>query len=84
MQIDPVKSLPHALEAYQRVRLPFANHVLEQSYISGSMYEFDSDEFGENYEVLAPAIVSQWHWVDNPSPESERLRALDCFRELSS
>jgi len=77
------ENLPHALEAYQRIRLPFANHVLKESYISGSMYEFDS-EFGDDYETLVPAIASQWHWVEDTSPESERLRALECFRELAS
>lgn len=77
------ENLPHALEAYQRIRLPFANHVLKESYVSGSMYEFDG-EFGDDYETLVPAIASQWHWVEDTSPESERLRALECFRELAS
>ncbi|KAF9070110.1 FAD/NAD-binding domain-containing protein [Rhodocollybia butyracea] len=81
----PIQStLPCALKAYEVIRLPFANHVLQGSYDSGLMYEFDNAEYGDNYEVLGPAIEKQWHWVEDPSPQVERLRALECFKDLIS
>ncbi|KIK67169.1 hypothetical protein GYMLUDRAFT_156392 [Collybiopsis luxurians FD-317 M1] len=82
LEVASKDTLPYALEAYQRVRLPFANHVLQGSYDSGLMYEYDHVAFRDNYEILGPAIEKQWHWVEQPSPEAERLRALDCFRSL--
>lgn len=48
------------------------------------MYEFDNAEYGDNYEVLGLAIEKQWHWVEDPSPQVERLRALECFKDLIS
>ncbi|KAJ3724835.1 FAD/NAD-P-binding domain-containing protein [Lentinula raphanica] len=78
-----IEEIPLALKAYQRVRLPFANHVLEGSYQSGMLYEFNSD-YGEDYENLGPAIEKQWDWVEEPSPEEERLRALEYFYDLAS
>ncbi|KAJ3778671.1 FAD/NAD-P-binding domain-containing protein [Lentinula raphanica] len=78
-----IEDIPLALEAYQRVRLPFANHVLKGSYQSGMLYEFDSD-YGEDYANLGSAIEKQWDWVEKPSPEEERLRALEYFHDLAS
>ncbi|KAJ3989844.1 FAD/NAD-P-binding domain-containing protein [Lentinula detonsa] len=77
------ETIPFALEAYQHVRLPFANHVLKGSYDSGLMYEFNS-EYGEDYKKLGPVIEKQWDWVEEPDPEKERLRALQYFKELAS
>lgn len=74
--------IPCALKAYEHIRLPFAKHVLQGSYESGLMYEFDKAEYGDNYGVLGGAIEKQWHWVEDPSPEVERLRALEFFRDL--
>ncbi|KAJ4483187.1 FAD/NAD-P-binding domain-containing protein [Lentinula aciculospora] len=80
-QVTSLETLPLALEAYQRVRLPFSNHVLKGSFDSGLMYEFNSD-YGEDYENLGPAIEKQWDWVEEPSPKEERLRALWYLKEL--
>lgn len=63
------------LDAYQAIRLPAANSVLTGSYESGMMYEFDS-EYGDDYEVLGPAIQAQWAWIDQPSLEDELESAL--------
>ncbi|KAF5393346.1 hypothetical protein D9757_000791 [Collybiopsis confluens] len=82
LEVASKETLPYALEAYQCVRRPFANHVLEGSYESGVMYEFNSGLLTDDYEVLGPAIEKQWHWVEEPSPEAERLRALDCFKQM--
>ncbi|KAK7472656.1 hypothetical protein VKT23_000769 [Stygiomarasmius scandens] len=75
-------TLNSALEAWQRVRLPFGNHVLKGSYESGVMYEFNSD-MGDNYEILGPAIEKQWHWIGETTPEEEVARAMEYYRELS-
>ncbi|KAJ3809160.1 FAD/NAD-P-binding domain-containing protein [Lentinula aff. lateritia] len=82
-QVSSMETLPLALDAYQRVRLPFANRVLKGSYDSGLMYEFNS-QYGENYEILGPAIEKQWDWVEEPSPEEERLRALQYLKDAIS
>ncbi|THU95391.1 FAD/NAD-binding domain-containing protein [Dendrothele bispora CBS 962.96] len=75
-------TLGSALEAWQKVRLPFGNHVLRGSYESGVMYEFNSD-MGDNYDVLGPAIEKQWHWVSETTPEDEVARASEYYKELS-
>uniref|UniRef100_A0A8H8CP50 FAD-binding domain-containing protein n=1 Tax=Psilocybe cubensis TaxID=181762 RepID=A0A8H8CP50_PSICU len=69
------KSLPKVLNAYEAVRLPAANHVLLGSYESGMMYEFNS-KYGENYEILGPAIQRQWDWIDRPSLEESLEAAI--------
>jgi salicylate hydroxylase len=74
-------SLQAALQAWQRGRLAFGNHVLKGSYESGVMYEFNSD-MGEAYDVLGPAIEKQWHWVADTTPEEEVSRVLGYYQEL--
>ncbi|KDR75249.1 hypothetical protein GALMADRAFT_157105 [Galerina marginata CBS 339.88] len=60
------QTLLQFLDAYQAVRLPAANRVLNGSYESGMMYEFDS-KYGDDYEMLGPAIQRQWEWIDEIS-----------------
>jgi len=74
------ETVEFALQAYQDVRLPRANAVLQGSYDSGVMYEFNS-EFGDLYADLGPAIEKQWAWVDETTPEEICHQALKCFQE---
>lgn len=69
-------SLPLALEAYEHIRLPNANHVQLASRESGLMYEFGS-AFGEDYAALGPAIENQWGWLWDGSAEEDVKRGLD-------
>ncbi|PPQ62949.1 hypothetical protein CVT24_006189 [Panaeolus cyanescens] len=62
------------LDAYEAVRRPAANHVLEGSYESGLMYEFNS-KYGDDYTALADAIPRQWHWIDDTTVEEDLERA---------
>ena len=59
-----------ALRVYQLARLPVANEVLDESRISGQMYEFNSS-FGSDYTRLGPAIQSQWDWVWKSTPAED-------------
>ncbi|KAI0743626.1 FAD/NAD(P)-binding domain-containing protein [Daedaleopsis nitida] len=68
-------NIPRALAAYERVRLPMANHVLRGSRQSGDMYEFNSP-LRDNLAPLGPMIGSQWDWLWDSSPQSERDRSL--------
>ena len=63
------------MQAYDHVRVPFANHVLEGSYTSGRMYEFWNKE-GDDYSKLPHAITHQWDWVETDLPEQQIERAL--------
>ncbi|KAF9501924.1 FAD/NAD(P)-binding domain-containing protein [Pleurotus eryngii] len=65
-----------ALQAYELVRLPVANHVLEGSAESGKMYEFNS-QHGDDYRILGRAIEQQWNWIHWPSPNEDLACALD-------
>jgi hypothetical protein len=47
------ENLEEALAAYEQMRLLVANHVLESSYESGQMHEFNS-KFSEDYDTLGP------------------------------
>lgn len=71
------ENLPRALQAYQHVRLPFANRVLAGSFESGRMYEYWHDSFDVGgSEGLQQAIIHQWDWVGSESPEQQMERAL--------
>jgi len=75
-------TLFEALKAYEHVRLPIANHVLEGSRESGQMYEFDSS-LGCDYERLGPAIQQQWDWVWASQPGEDAQRGINCLRPRS-
>ena len=68
-------TLESALLAYEHVRLPVANHVLQGSALSGAMYEFDSP-LGQDFAQLGPAIEAMWDWAWETQPEDEVQRAL--------
>ena len=70
-----LSTLSRALTAYERVRLPMANHVLKGSRQSGNMYEFNGC-LGDNLAPLGPMIGSQWDWLWDTTPQSERERAV--------
>ncbi|KAI0708960.1 FAD/NAD-P-binding domain-containing protein [Cerioporus squamosus] len=74
-------TLPRALTAYERVRIPMANHVLEGSRHSGNMYEFNGP-LGDNLVPLGPLIGSQWDWLWDTTPQSERDRALEMLQNV--
>ena len=68
-------TLSRALSAYERIRLPMANHVLKGSRQSGDMYEFNGC-LHDNLAPLGPMIGSQWDWLWDTYPQGERDRAL--------
>ncbi|KAI0630150.1 FAD/NAD-P-binding domain-containing protein [Trametes polyzona] len=68
-------TLTHALCAYESVRLPMANRVLQGSRESGDMYEFNGT-LGDSLERLGPQIGRQWDWLWETTPEGERAKAL--------
>ena len=68
-------NVTEALRAYEHVRLPFANHILQGSYSSGQMYEFWHD-IKDDFEKLGPAIEHQWDWVKCDQPETQLEIAL--------
>ncbi len=74
------KSLPDALRAYEYVRRPIANKVLQCSRDSGLMYEFNSD-LGQDFVRLGPAIQKQWNWIWENSPAEDVQKAIDHFCE---
>ncbi|KAI0088036.1 FAD/NAD(P)-binding domain-containing protein [Irpex rosettiformis] len=76
-------TLLQALQAYDYVRVPFANHVLQGSYASGRMYEFWNVE-GADYSKLPHAITHQWDWVKEETPEQQIERALKWVQEDST
>ena len=73
-------NLPLALKAYEHVRLPFANHILEASANAGKLCQLRS-EHRDNEETLAPALQGQWGWVGSEDPQDQFLRALRWMKE---
>ena len=69
-----------SLLAYQAVRLPLANHVLEGSKESGLMYEFNS-VYADDYTQLGPAIQSQWDWVWKTTQQEDVQRAVEILEK---
>ena len=67
--------LPQALKAYEHVRLPFANHILEASNTAGKLCQLRS-VYGTDELRVAAAMQSQWGWVDSEDPEAQLERAL--------
>ncbi|KAI9061735.1 FAD/NAD-P-binding domain-containing protein [Trametes sanguinea] len=70
-----LSTLSQALAAYEAVRLPMANHVLQGSRESGNMYEFNGP-LGADLARLGPQIGKQWDWVWKTTPLEEREKAL--------
>ena len=70
-----VPMLPRALSAYEAVRLPMANHVLQGSRESGDMYEFNGP-LADDLPQLGPQIGRQWDWLWETTPHGEREKAL--------
>ena len=68
-------NLPEALKAYEHVRLPFANHVMQRSRAAGALYELRSGH-GNDYAALGSAIDNQWSWVESEDPAAELERAI--------
>lgn len=69
------KNLSEALQAYEYVRRPFANNIIETSRAAGAFYELRSAE-KDQYTTLVPAIRNQWSWVESEDPEDQLGRAL--------
>ncbi|KAF9482106.1 FAD/NAD-P-binding domain-containing protein [Pholiota conissans] len=59
-----------SLDAYEAIRLPTANSVVNGSYESGMMYDLIS-KYGDDYATLGPAIQRQWKWINEISLETE-------------
>lgn len=76
-------NLSQALKAYEHVRLPFANHVLNASNNAGKLCQLRSVH-GDNETTLAPAIQGQWGWVDSEDPAAQLDRALGWMTSQSS
>ena len=76
-------TLQRALSAYERVRLPMANHVLRGSRTSGNMYEFNGP-LGDDLVHLGPQICGQWDWLWETTPQNERDRALSMVRHIKA
>ncbi len=60
-----------------------ANHVVEGSRQSGDMYEFNGP-LGEDLTLLGPQIGSQWDWLWQSTPQSERDRAFQMLNRLKA
>ncbi|TBU25153.1 FAD/NAD(P)-binding domain-containing protein [Dichomitus squalens] len=73
-------SLPKALVAYERVRLPMANHVLQGSKQSGDMYEFNGP-LEDNLVPLGLQIGHQWDWLWTSTPQTELNRAFELLTQ---
>ncbi|GJE94484.1 FAD/NAD(P)-binding domain-containing protein [Phanerochaete sordida] len=73
-------NLTDALEAYNHVRVPFANKIIGTSRHAGAMYELRSAH-GDDYSTLAPAIQNQWDWVDGEDVLAQLERALKWMKE---
>ncbi|KAL5523639.1 hypothetical protein ACEPAG_7812 [Sanghuangporus baumii] len=70
------EALALVLLAYEHVRRPMANAVLQGSRDSGLMYEFNYPGLGDHYGALGPVIQSQWDWVWATHPDEEVARGL--------
>ncbi|KAF9453996.1 FAD/NAD(P)-binding domain-containing protein [Macrolepiota fuliginosa MF-IS2] len=77
-----IDTVEQALLAYEKVRLPAANAVLQGSFESGKMYEFDSVH-GEEYAVLGPAIQAQWNWISATTVEQDVGDAIEYFMRIA-
>lgn len=64
------------------MRLPAANAVLQGSFESGKMYEFDS-VYGEEYGILGPAIQAQWNWISATTVEQDVGAAMEYFMQIA-
>ncbi|KAI0821662.1 FAD/NAD-P-binding domain-containing protein [Trametes gibbosa] len=78
-----LSTISRALQTYEHVRLPPANHVLRGSYESGNMYEFNGPLW-DDIVRLGTQIGSQWDWLSATTPEEERQKALRLLVQVAS
>ncbi|KAH9931159.1 uncharacterized protein BXZ73DRAFT_47441, partial [Epithele typhae] len=77
------QTLETALQTYERVRLPIANHVLQGSRESGDMYEFNGP-LRDDLATLGPQIGWQWDWQWESTAQGERDRAIGMLRSTKA
>lgn len=77
-----IDTVEEVLLAYEKVRLPAANAVLQGSFESGKMYEFDS-AYGAEYETLGPAIQAQWNWISATKVEEDVNAAMGYLMQIA-
>ena len=70
------ETLGASLKAYERVRIPMANHVLRASKENGAMYEFDAQGLEDDYVSLGSAIEGQFAWITSTNPSDNANLAL--------
>ncbi|PSR73282.1 hypothetical protein PHLCEN_2v10860 [Hermanssonia centrifuga] len=73
-------TLPHALKAYEHVRLPLANNVLTCSRDAGLIYDFRS-ECGDDYEAIGATLSHAWDWMGEDGVEEQLQKALSNMME---
>ena len=75
-QSTTLANVDRALQAYEHVRIPVSQHVVDGSRLSGMMYQLQHPDYKDKYPELGPAIDRQWEWVKSPNPDEELNRAV--------
>ena len=86
------ETLPKALEAYDSIRRPLAQSVLENSRATGFVFEFKTEDYdGRTIETeddltelkhSAKRLWPLWKWAWTGQPEDDVLLAERVFREM--
>jgi salicylate hydroxylase len=69
-------TIGRALRAYDAVRRPRAELVLQRSREAGRMYESDEGMYGQDFRKRGEAIAASWGWLWEGGPEEDLERAL--------
>lgn len=69
-------TLNQALHAYDAVRRPRAEVVLQRSREAGKMYESAEDLYGQDYEMRGEAIARSWGWLWEGGPQEDLEHAI--------
>jgi salicylate hydroxylase len=87
-ELTTLATLPHALEVYQKIRMPFAYDVGARSHQNArwfSLMDFKpnpSRSKQENLQELGRLVQSRWEWawVSNPDADcNDAIRRLEAM-----
>ncbi|KIP05117.1 hypothetical protein PHLGIDRAFT_168146 [Phlebiopsis gigantea 11061_1 CR5-6] len=75
-------NLSQALKAYERVRLPIAQHVMAVSAATGELYEMRNGLNGDGYSAWISELKTLWRWVAGEDLKTEINKALVMTRDI--
>lgn len=77
------EELGSALKAYDAVRRPRSQKLVQTSIQSGAMLDYEDQELGTDIERISKNIESRWNWIWYEDLQGELDQAITIMSEAS-